>query len=89
MPKHSLLPGSELTKELYRWDQRLYTLQLKIPGFAQPAGEKRMTVLQEDVALSTLCDKTGGIIFCRKILRMKIIICTHIAKLLCFVVIHR
>jgi len=61
MPKHSLLPGSELTKELYRWDQRLYTLQLKIPGFAQPISEKRMTALQEDVALSTLCDKTGGI----------------------------
>ena len=62
IPTHDLLPGAELTKELYRWDQRLFTLQLKIPGFAQPLNDKHLANTPEDVPLSTLCDQTGGII---------------------------
>ena len=60
MPKNYLLPGAELTKELYRWDQRLFTLQLKIPGFAQSIAEKHLSVLPEDIPLSNFCDQTGG-----------------------------
>ena len=61
IPRHDLLPGAELTKELYRWDQRLFTLQLKIPGFAQPVPEKHLAITPDDVQLSTICDLTGGI----------------------------
>ncbi|XP_066924176.1 integrator complex subunit 6-like [Clytia hemisphaerica] len=60
IPTHDLLPGAELTNELYRWDQRLFTLQMKIPGFAQPLNDKHLANTPEDVPLSTLCDLTGG-----------------------------
>lgn len=60
LPMHNLLPGAELTKELYRWDQRLFTLQLKIPGFAQPIAEKHLSNSPEDMPLSNFCDQTGG-----------------------------
>lgn len=60
LPSHNLLPGAELTNELYRWDQRLFVLNLKIPGFASSVFEKLLTIQPEDQALSNLCELTGG-----------------------------
>ena len=32
LPMHSAVPGSELTREPFRWDQRLYALVLRMAG---------------------------------------------------------
>ena len=32
LPMHSSVPGSELTREPFRWDQRLYALVLRMAG---------------------------------------------------------
>lgn len=64
MPTHDLLPGGELTKELYRWDQRLFTILMKIPGIScNSMYDKNTTIQPEDLLLSNLCDQTGGLIF--------------------------
>ncbi len=47
----------QLTKEPYRWDQRLFTIMLKLPGVG-PASED---CLPGEVALSSLCEDTGGV----------------------------
>jgi len=60
LPSHNLLPGGEITKEIYRWDQRLFSLNLKIPGFASLVLDKLSQIQSEDVSLSNLCDQTGG-----------------------------
>uniref|UniRef100_T2M317 Integrator complex subunit 6 n=1 Tax=Hydra vulgaris TaxID=6087 RepID=T2M317_HYDVU len=60
VPSNNQLPGAELTKEIYRWDQRLFALNLKIPGFAASVNEKLSTLQAEDMALSNLCEDTGG-----------------------------
>ncbi|XP_065840817.1 integrator complex subunit 6-like isoform X2 [Oscarella lobularis] len=53
----SQLCGKELTKEGFRWDQRLFMLHLQYPGFLatsqDPAGDA-------DPNLSQLCEMTGG-----------------------------
>lgn len=59
-PTHNLPPGAELTKEMYRWDQRLFTLNIKIPGFASSVSENLTVMQPEDHPLGTLCEQTGG-----------------------------
>lgn len=59
-PTEYSLPGSELTKEMYRWDQRLFTLNLRIPGFASSVTENSSTIHPEDIPLGNLCEQTGG-----------------------------
>ena len=60
LPDQDLLPGGELTHELYRWDQRLFTLNLKIPGFVSCVTEKQAVFQPDDMPLSSMCDATGG-----------------------------
>lgn len=53
--------GSELTKEMFRWDQRLYTILLKIPGIMSTTD----TANTEDPDpvydhFSSLCEYSGG-----------------------------
>ena len=55
-----MLPGSELTKELYRWDQRLFTLTIRIPGFASSVTETSTAPQPEDAPMGNLCEQTGG-----------------------------
>lgn len=32
LPMHSPIPGSEMTREPFRWDQRLFALVLRLAG---------------------------------------------------------
>lgn len=54
LPYHPT-PGSELTKEPFRWDQRLYTIEIRFPGMAGPMGE-----LKGGGACRAMCEVTGG-----------------------------
>ncbi|XP_071482771.1 integrator complex subunit 6-A-like [Diadema antillarum] len=57
------LPGSELTREPFRWDQRLFALVLRLPGVAgekERMGPTSSLVNVDDSPISSMCDVTGG-----------------------------
>ncbi|OXB62062.1 hypothetical protein ASZ78_013435 [Callipepla squamata] len=60
LPLNSPLPGSELTKEPFRWDQRLFALVLRLPGVSSPESEQVAGVPVDDSAITPMCEVTGG-----------------------------
>ncbi|KFP90023.1 Integrator complex subunit 6, partial [Apaloderma vittatum] len=64
LPLNSPLPGSELTKEPFRWDQRLFALVLRLPGITAPESEQVTGVPVDDSAITPMCEVTGGRSYC-------------------------
>ncbi|XP_067147811.1 integrator complex subunit 6 isoform X3 [Apteryx mantelli] len=64
LPLNSPLPGSELTKEPFRWDQRLFALVLRLPGITAPESEQIAGVPVDDSAITPMCEVTGGRSYC-------------------------
>ncbi|XP_074917709.1 integrator complex subunit 6 isoform X3 [Chelonoidis abingdonii] len=64
LPLNSPLPGSELTKEPFRWDQRLFALVLRLPGITTPESEQIAGVPIDDSAITPMCEVTGGRSYC-------------------------
>ncbi|XP_059687799.1 integrator complex subunit 6 isoform X3 [Gavia stellata] len=64
LPLNSPLPGSELTKEPFRWDQRLFALVLRLPGITAPESEQMTGVPVDDSAITPMCEVTGGRSYC-------------------------
>ncbi|XP_030837605.1 integrator complex subunit 6-A-like isoform X1 [Strongylocentrotus purpuratus] len=63
LPMSHVLPGSELTREPFRWDQRLFALVLRLPGVAgekERMGPTSSLVNTDDSPISSMCDVTGG-----------------------------
>ncbi|XP_072180479.1 integrator complex subunit 6-like [Diadema setosum] len=63
LPMSLPLPGSELTREPFRWDQRLFALVLRLPGVAgekERMGPTSSLVNVDDSPISSMCDVTGG-----------------------------
>ncbi|KAI9518749.1 Integrator complex subunit 6 [Dissostichus eleginoides] len=60
LPLTTPLPGSELTKEPFRWDQRLFALVLRIPGHASVEPEPQGGVPPDDSPITPMCEVTGG-----------------------------
>lgn len=60
LPLTTPLPGSELTKEPFRWDQRLFALVLRIPGVASVEPEPLGGVPSDDSPITPMCEVTGG-----------------------------
>ncbi|KAA0193036.1 hypothetical protein HAZT_HAZT004907 [Hyalella azteca] len=71
--KSSSIPGAELTREMYRWDQRLFALVLRLTGTpaqdpppppTPPNGGSASAcssiVPSDNSHLDRLCDATGG-----------------------------
>lgn len=58
---NSVVPGSELTKEPFRWDQRIFGLVLRLPGNI-PVDMTTNTYIPsaENHPLDAMCDVTGG-----------------------------
>lgn len=61
LPLNSPLAGSELTKEPFRWDQRLFALVLRLPGAATPENEQLGSVPTDESAITQMCEVTGGL----------------------------
>ncbi|KAG8181042.1 hypothetical protein JTE90_024788 [Oedothorax gibbosus] len=60
LPMHSSVPGSELTKEPFRWDQRLFSLVLRLTGIP-PADREPSSVVPSDTSpVDAMCEVTGG-----------------------------
>ncbi|XP_067242685.1 integrator complex subunit 6 isoform X2 [Chanodichthys erythropterus] len=70
LPLNSPLPGSELTKEPFRWDQRLFALVLRLPGVSVPDSEQLGSVPTDESAITQMCEVTGGRSYCVKTQRM-------------------
>jgi integrator complex subunit 6 len=56
---HGSSPGFELTREPFRWDQRLFSLVLRMTG--QPSGERENGLVPSDNSpIDAMCEVTGG-----------------------------
>lgn len=63
LPMHSPIPGSELTREPFRWDQRLFALVLRLSG--TPAVERDTGLVPSDSSpIDAMCEVTGGRSYC-------------------------
>ncbi|TSQ01588.1 Integrator complex subunit 6 [Bagarius yarrelli] len=60
LPLMTPLPGSELTKEPFRWDQRLFSLVLRISGHAPLEPEPVGGVPADPSPVTPMCEVTGG-----------------------------
>jgi len=58
LPMHSSVPGSELTREPFRWDQRLYALVLRMAG--TPPQPHEAHVAKDHSPIDAMCEVTGG-----------------------------
>uniref|UniRef100_A0A8C5I529 Integrator complex subunit 6-like n=1 Tax=Gouania willdenowi TaxID=441366 RepID=A0A8C5I529_GOUWI len=70
LPLNSPLAGSELTKEPFRWDQRLFALVLRLPGATAPENEQLGSVASDESAITQMCEVTGGRSYCVRTQRM-------------------
>ncbi|KAL4631667.1 integrator complex subunit 6-like [Arapaima gigas] len=70
LPLNSPMPGSELTKEPFRWDQRLFALVLRLSGAASPDSEQLGSVPTDESAITQMCEVTGGRSYCVRTQRM-------------------
>lgn len=63
---NSVVPGSELTKEPFRWDQRIFGLVLKLPGnFPVESPQMNQYIPSADNhPLDAMCEVTGGMKIC-------------------------
>uniref|UniRef100_A0A8D9AIE5 Integrator complex subunit 6-A n=1 Tax=Cacopsylla melanoneura TaxID=428564 RepID=A0A8D9AIE5_9HEMI len=63
LPMHSPIPGSEMTREPFRWDQRLFSLVLRLAG--TPCPDSNMGVVACDNSpIDAMCEVTGGRSYC-------------------------
>lgn len=60
LPMNDPLPGSELTKEPFRWDQRLFSLVLRLPATTTGEPETLGSVPSDPSPISLMCEVTGG-----------------------------
>ncbi|XP_076029735.1 integrator complex subunit 6 isoform X2 [Oratosquilla oratoria] len=58
LPKTNPIPGAELTREIFRWDQRLFGLVLRMTG--TPSPDPMGLVPSDNSPLDRLCEQTGG-----------------------------
>ncbi|EEB20415.1 dice1/dead/H box polypeptide, putative [Pediculus humanus corporis] len=59
LPMNSPIPGSELTREPFRWDQRLFSLVLRLSG--TPPVERDIGLVPSDISpIDAMCEVTGG-----------------------------
>ena len=55
------VPGHELTKEPFRWDQRIFGLVMKLPGSVPIDINSNMFIPSaENHPLDAMCEVTGG-----------------------------
>lgn len=60
LPMHSSVSGSELTREPFRWDQRLYALVLRMAGTPPMSQDAGGHVASDHSPIDAMCEVTGG-----------------------------
>ncbi|GAB6024222.1 Integrator complex subunit 6 [Chamberlinius hualienensis] len=64
LPMHNPIPGSELTKEPFRWDQRLFSLVLRLAGTPSAERDPTAMVPPDNSPIDAMCEVTGGRSYC-------------------------
>ena len=64
MPMDNLSEGSELTSEPFRWDQRLFTVLLRLPGVGGGGNSNDNNQQMSESSVSSMCEATGGVCVC-------------------------
>ena len=54
-----MLPGHELTTEPFRWDQRLFSIILRMSG-TRSSMPGKIGVQSNEPAIAAMCEVTGG-----------------------------
>lgn len=54
------IPGAELTREPFRWDQRLFSLVLRLTGTPPLERDPMGLVPSDNSPIDTMCEVTGG-----------------------------
>ncbi|XP_018895922.1 integrator complex subunit 6 isoform X2 [Bemisia tabaci] len=63
LPMNAPIPGSEMTREPFRWDQRLFSLVLRLTG--TPAVDRDTGLVPSDSSpIDAMCEVTGGRSYC-------------------------
>ncbi|XP_005100225.1 integrator complex subunit 6 [Aplysia californica] len=61
LPMNSVVPGTELTKEPFRWDQRIFSLVMRLPASVPPdISAFPFIPSAENTAIDVMCEVTGG-----------------------------
>ena len=61
LPMNTVVPGTELTKEPFRWDQRIFGLVLRLPGSVPPDVTNFPYIPSaENSPIDVMCEVTGG-----------------------------
>ncbi|KAG1670554.1 Integrator complex subunit 6-A [Nymphon striatum] len=60
LPMQALIPGLELTREPFRWDQRLFALVLRLSGTPPPERDPPTLVPSDSSPIDAMCEVTGG-----------------------------
>ena len=60
IPRDARIPGTELTRDVYRWDQRLFSLVLRLTGTPPHERDGTGLVDSDSSGIGKLCDATGG-----------------------------
>lgn len=64
LPMNTHCPGSEFTVEPFRWDQRLFSIVLRLSGtynYDPPSNGNGFAVPCDDSPISLMCEVTGGL----------------------------
>ena len=62
LPMNNVVPGTELTKEPFRWDQRIFSLVLRLSGSVPPETPFTFIPNAETHPIDAMCEVTGGIL---------------------------
>lgn len=60
LPMNNPVPGSELTREPFRWDQRLFGICLRLPATPPPDPPGTFIPPAPNAAIDVMCEVTGG-----------------------------
>ncbi|XP_046654830.1 integrator complex subunit 6-like isoform X2 [Daphnia pulicaria] len=60
LPMNNNIPGAELTREPFRWDQRLFSLVLRLTGTPPLERDPMGLVPSDGSPIDTMCEVTGG-----------------------------
>lgn len=78
LPMVNHTPGAELTLEPFRWDQRLFSIVLRLGGtynIDQQSNGANISVPYDESPINAMCDVTGGkIVYCFYVSMFKIFI---------------
>lgn len=64
LPMNSPVPGSEMTREPFRWDQRLFALVLRLTGTPVVESRNPGIVPSDSSPVDAMCEVTGGRSYC-------------------------